>query len=178
MKDEIEAIWQEIERLNSLINQVAQVEVPITGDYQTFRDSKAQNTAGGTFTAGDWRKRTFTGDQDRANAISISSSVFTFDLGGIYFCRIRCPAYMVDAHKTRLRDTTNSSTLLFGSSAFASSVDPAQTDSWIIGEFTVDAGTTVEVQHQCQTTRATDGFGLPSNFEQERYSMAEFWRVE
>ncbi len=139
--------------------------------YICIWEQQAAGTDGGTFTSGAWRTRVLTTEHaDTGGFASLASNQITL-AAGTYRAQISAPAYLVDTHQARLRDITNSATLLVGTSAEA----PAP--SLIVGRFTLAGTTVLEVQHQCQTTRATDGFGTNANFgEAEMFVVAEFWR--
>lgn len=146
--------------------------------YLEFRDEKASNTDGGTFTSGAWRTRTLNTEAvDTNNHGSLSSNQITL-AAGTYVCEIRVPAYAVGRHQARLRNMTDTATTLVGSSASTSSTATVTTDSIITGRFTIADSKTFEVQHQCASTQATVGFGLASNWgEIEIYTVARFWKV-
>lgn len=145
--------------------------------YIKLVDSKATTTDGGTFTAGDWRKRTVTEETDTGSNVSVAASVFVL-AAGTYECLISCPAQQVGYHQTRLRNTTGGSTILVGSSERAASGAAAVTRSFIKGRFTIAGAQNVEIQHRCQTTFADVGLGQANSFgEVEIYTIAEFWKI-
>jgi len=45
-----------------------------------------------------------------------------------------------------------------------------------MGRFTLSTTTVLEVQHQCNTTRASNGFGVAANFTTEVYTSVELTR--
>lgn len=147
-------------------------------DYICVRDKKTQNTEGGTFTLGDWRKRDITEELvDTGSICSIGSSQITL-AAGTYRCLISAPARQVGLHQTRLQNVTDAATLLVGTSEFASPLDTARVAnrSIIVGRFTLAAQKVLEIQHQSSATRADSGFGSACNFTDEIYTVAEFWR--
>ena len=144
--------------------------------YIKLVDSKAATTEGGTFTKDVWQKRTVAQESDIGGHVAVSSSVIVLD-AGTYQCRISCPAFFVDEHQTRLRNTTAGSTVLVGTSETAGNTNNTTTRSFITGIFTIAASQNLEIQHYSETTRATDGFGRASgNAEVEIYTIAEFWK--
>ena len=148
----------------------------ISLSYIKLVDSKASTTAGGGFTSGSWVKRTVTEETDIGANVSISSSVIVL-AAGTYQCRISAPAFSVDAHQIRLRNTTGGSTVLVGTSEFNTDTAEIQTRSVIVGRFTVSGSQNLEIQHQAGTTKATNGLGVPNSFgEAEIYTIAEFWK--
>lgn len=130
--------------------------------YIKLVDSKAAGTDGGTFTSGDWRKRTIAEETDIGSHCSVSSSVIVLSAGD-YECYIAAPAYKVGGHQTRLRNTSAGTNLLIGTSAYSAAADTINTHSIIIGRFTVAAAQNLEIQHQCEITRSSDGMGVSTN---------------
>ncbi len=147
-------------------------------DYIRLHDAPASGTAGGTFTAGAWQKRTVTEDQDAGGHCAVASSVITLE-AGTYDCDITCPANRCAAHQGRLRNTADGATVALGTSEYAHvSTGTVDTISTVRGRFTIAAQKTFEIQHQCGTTKTTNGFGIAVSFsETELYTVAEFWKV-
>lgn len=143
-------------------------------DYVLIQDQKAQNTQGGTATSGAWQKRDLNTEViDTGGLAAIASSVITLQ-PGTYQCRWSAPAYNgVLQHQTRLRNTADAIDYV-GSSERANTL--IQSRSMGSARFTITAAKTFELQHQVNTTVATAGFGLASNFTTEVYSIIEFWR--
>lgn len=148
--------------------------------YIRVEDQKTANTAGGGFTSGSYQTRTLNTEvTDSNNDCTLASNQITL-AAGTYEAFITAPAYYVGQHKARLRNTTDSSTVLVGTSEYAtnSTSDIAQTQSTMRGRFTIAGSKALEVQHQCAATKTTNGFGVAANMtEVEIYTVAEFWRV-
>lgn len=146
-------------------------------DYVCVRDKKNQNTNGGTFTLGAWRKRDITEELvDTGSICSIATNQITL-AAGTYRCLISAPAYRVAAHQARLWDTSNGGALLvLGTTEVAGDAAYSITRSWISGRFTLAAESVLEVQHYCTATLADEGFGIKANITDEIYTVAEFWR--
>ena len=145
--------------------------------YVCIQDQKAQNTTGGTFTAGGWRTRDLTTEvSDTGSLASISSNQITLE-AGTYRCLIMCPAFGVNEHQARLHNTSDSTVVLTGSLGYARQpLTYGMSTSFISGRFTLAAQKVLEVQHYCISTEATDGFGVKMNVTTEVYTMAEFWK--
>lgn len=128
-----------------------------------LRDEKAANTGGGTFTSGAWRTRDLNTETDPDGIVTLASNQFTV-AAGTYNIYVRAPAYSTTGarHKAKLWDDTNSADLIIGSSAYIGADD--QSDSIVMGQIILEESTDLEVQHQTQTTEATLGFGVQSNF--------------
>lgn len=144
--------------------------------YIKLVDSKATTVDAGTFTSGDWRKRTVTEETDVGGHVSVSSSVIVLD-AGTYIVNIICPARAVNTHQARLRNTTANTTLLVGTAVDTSATNPDVGYSFIKGLITVATNQNLEIQHKCATTKTTDGLGRASDQgEAEIYTVAEFWK--
>lgn len=146
--------------------------------YIEIRDQKTAGTDGGGFTSGAWQKRDLnTEHADTGNHASISSSQITL-AAGTYLAEIDCPAIAVNAHQARLYNTSDTATTLVGTSSYCGNGSTQATVSKITGRFTIAASKTFEVQHRCETTKATNGYGDANNFgEVEVYTVARFWKV-
>lgn len=145
-------------------------------DYILIQDQKATNTDGGDFNAGAWRTRDLNTEvSDAGGHASVASNQITL-AAGTYRCRISAPAYQVGRHQTRLRDITNTATLLMGSCGYSVASGGNQTHSFIAGRFTLAGTTILEVQHQGENTQASSvGFGVASHFgDYELFTSAEF----
>lgn len=147
--------------------------------FVVLQDQKTANTAGGTFTSGAWQTRVINTEvTDTNNDCTLSSNQITL-VAGTYECAITAPAIVVDRHKARLQNVTDATTVLLGTTEYSNGGTVASmSPSCINGRFTIAGSKALEVQHQCQTTRATNGFGVESNFGvTEIYTEARFWRV-
>ena len=144
--------------------------------YVKVSDVKTGGTDGGTFTLGAWRTRVLNyEDSDTDSICSLSSNQITLS-AGTYICSISAPATSVNRHKAKLRNTTASTNLLTGTSEFA--YPNVSNRSFISGKFTVAASQALEVQHVCETSNTTYGFGVATNAGvPEVYTVAEFWKV-
>ena len=163
--------------LDQLAARVDDVELSTARAYVLIQDQKSQNTSGGSFTSGDWRTRTLNTEvSDTANLASLSSNQITL-AAGTYEYRITAPGYACDRHQARLYNTTDASVIGVGSSAFGLAASLVATRSEIVGKFTIAASKALEVQHRCQTTSNTYGFGVEANLTTEVYTIAEFWKV-
>ena len=147
-------------------------------DYILIVDEKSTGTDGGTFTSGAWQTRTLnTIKVDSGGNASLLSNQITL-APGKYRYHISCPAFAVDGHQAKLYNITDAVDIEFGTSMFSGSTDFTGNRSEVFGEFEITVSTVVEVQHQCTSTKATNGFGEKANVGSvEKYSIAEFWRI-
>lgn len=144
-------------------------------------DSKSAGTEGGTFTSGDWRTRTLnTVSTNEISGASLSSNQITLP-AGTFFIIASAPGHQVNRHQARLRNTTDGTTTLAGTTEYAG-VDAAtaggMSRSFIVGRFTIAAQKVFEIQHQSSVTKSGDGFGNAADHgETELYSWALIWKV-
>jgi hypothetical protein len=148
------------------------------GEYIFIKDIKSAGTHGGTFTNGAWRTRDLTLiETDDTGVVTLVANQFTLP-AGTYVCDISVPAVNTDRHKSRLQNVTDATTTLLGSSTDCGSNDNDESSSFIKGKFTIAISKTFEVQHRCQTTAATFGFGVASNFAvSEVYTQIKLLRI-
>lgn len=146
-----------------------------------LKDVKPSGTAGGTFTAGAWQTRTLNTVEGDSSIVSLSANQFT--LGpGLYEIEAYAPmSSNTGFGKAKIRSITDSSDLIIGNS---SSTSPAGGLSavvgWcsVIGRINLTASKVLELQHQCQNTGATTGFGQASSFGvSEVYSTIKIKKV-
>lgn len=140
-------------------------------DIIILRDQKGSGTDGGTFTNGAWRTRELNTEVvDTGGYCTVAANQFTL-ANGVYRILASAPGHKVDHHQIRLFDVvaggvvTEGGVLAYGMDVDADNVGDHATVSTLMFRFTVTAGPRAyEIQHQCQTTRATDGFGHANSF--------------
>jgi len=141
-------------------------------------DQKAANTEGGTFTSGARATRVLnTLVRNVASLASLSANAVTLP-AGTYRFRWSAPAFSVDAHKTWLRNTTDSTDAGVGVQAFSISTG----SGWSISEgsavVTIAGSKTFTIEHRCQTSKASNGLGTASNFGSvEIFARLEIWKL-
>ena len=126
-------------------------------------DTKAAGTAGGTFTSGAWRTRVLntevlnliTGASLAANQITLPA--------GTYLITVSSPASGVGEHKIKLCNITDVADTILGSSGYGTTPQYADSNSFIEGYFVIAAPKVFEIQHICNHTQSTNGFGIASN---------------
>ena len=145
------------------------------------RDEKSSGTQSGTFTSGAWQTRTLntTATNEIASA-SLSSNQITLPSGTYYIDAI-LNAGGVNNHKAKLRNTSDSSDTIIGTSEFSASDASGQlitNHSFVKGRFTIAAEKTFELQHRCDTTRSSAGYGYKTQFGVvEVYADVKIWKV-
>jgi hypothetical protein len=143
------------------------------------RDEKSSGTAGGTFTSGAWQTRTLnTSVTNEISGASLSSNQITLP-SGTYYIQSTSPVGMENSgyHKAKLRNITDSSDTIIGTSEFGFVYDGGSR-SFVNGRFTISAQKTFELQHRCANTMTTNGFGTPSGLSVvEVYADVQIWKV-
>ena len=131
-------------------------------------DQKAQNTAGGDFTSGAWQTRQINTEQsDDDSIVAVSSNQFTIGAGK-YLIEAFAPVLGVGAHQTRLYNITDTAVEETGMNGHS----PASTGNFssVYAVVDISVDTTYEIQHRCQTTKASTGFGFATNWNAEVYT--------
>lgn len=132
--------------------------------YAIICDEKADNVDGGTFTSGAWRTRDLNTEiADPDDIVSIGSNQFTLGAGS-YLIEAAAPAFDCDRHQTRLYNVTTSTVVQHGRNAYGASANNVESESTVTARVTITGNTAFEIQHRCQTTKATTGLGLDNNF--------------
>ena len=132
--------------------------------YAIICDEKANDTAAGAFTSGDWRTRDLNTEiADPDGIVSISSNQFTLG-AGTYLIEASSPAFDCNRHQTRLYNATTTTVVQYGQAMSGSSTYSGLNNSCVYARTTITGDTAFEIQHQCQTTKTTTGFGLDNEF--------------
>jgi len=157
---------------------VQAVPVPTASSIAIFNETQASGTNGGGFTSGSYIKRVLnTTVVNNITGCSIASSVITLP-AGTYQVFATPSAISVGSHKSRLQNTTAATTLALGETAYNNTSFAAYTTSTIQAYFVLATSSTIELQHRCQTTKTTDGYGIASSFgDSEIYSQITIFKV-
>ncbi len=181
--DFVEVVWtQNAGTVNVLADERthfsanARPTIIVAVPHVVVKDSKAQNTAGGTFTSGaDQTRDLNTLDADSAGLATVASNQVTLPAGTYRFF-IRAPGYQCGAHQAFLYNVTDSTEIKRGTTETSGATSATTTASVIEGRMVLSGSRALEVRHRCTTTSTTNGFGLPANFAAEVYTVAEFWK--
>ena len=165
--------------------------VPTAGglfsSYALISDQKTQNSAGGTFTSGAWRTRDLQREiADPDGIVTITANQFILGAGS-YFIRWSAPAAskidtgtQIGKHQSRLYDVTGTAEVEPGSPEnLAFYIYPpvgASNRSVGVARVSPSGTNTYRIEHQCETTMATMGFGYASNFTAEQYTLVEIFK--
>ena len=135
-------------------------------------------TAGdrGTFTSGGWRTREINTEVvDTDNIVSLSSNQFTLQ-PGTYQIKFGACAYKVNRHITRLRQISPLTTIAAGSSQYSWATDANLQWSRGFARLTISQATAYEIQHYCQTTQSSNGFGFQMTYSTSDYVQVEIYK--
>jgi len=140
-------------------------------------DEKSSGVSGGTFNNGAWRTRDLnTIFQTRGGGVSLASNQFTLE-AGIWRIEASAPATYVNGHMIALVGMTLGA-LQLGTSAYAGNAVNVTTRSELAREITLTAPEAFEIQHKCELSQATFGFGAAMNVSTtEKYTIVEIHRL-
>jgi hypothetical protein len=142
------------------------------------RDEKSAGTNGGTFSSGSFQTRDLnTSVTNEITSASLSSNQITLP-SGTYFITATLPFHNSGRSKAKLRNTSDSSDAIIGTTDFGSSADDQQGTNFITGRFTIASSKTFEIQQRCESSTSGTGFGVASNFGvTEVYTDVQIWKV-
>ena len=122
------------------------------------REETAGN--GGTFTAGSWLTRTLnTEHYNGITGASLAGNQLTLP-AGTYLMKWSAPAYKSQQHCARLYNVTDSAVVDYGISEYNAAGDAVQTRSIGKKVVTIASAKAFRVEHYCQDTQATNGWGV------------------
>jgi|TARA_Y100000034_G_C6822951_1_gene370825 hypothetical protein len=127
-------------------------------------DQKSDTTDGGGTTSGSFQTRDLNTEiSDPDGIVSISSNQFTLG-AGTYHIYFQAPNFRGNAHKAMLFDVTGAANLGFSTNGHSGSGDSVA--NIVSGSFVHSpaSSNTYEIQHRCETTQATYGFGVACGF--------------
>lgn len=143
-----------------------------------IKDLRAAGTNGGAYTSGTWNTRTLNTVEGNSSFLTLSSNQFTLP-AGTYKITGSAPAYDVNNHHTRIRNVTDGTTAINGSSEYNSTGDATQTRSHVAGIITITATKTFSFQHFIVTNSGVEdsGFAYAPQGEQELYAILEIQKL-
>lgn len=138
-----------------------------------IHDRKAANTNGGTFTSGAWRQRTLnTATRNTITGASLASNQLTLPAGA-YYAEWKADVYAVNAHRSRLYNATDASVIEYSGNNYAATGGVSTGSCY----FTITSSKAFEIDHYCQTTGTTTGFGVAASFGvDEIYCELRVWK--
>jgi len=132
-------------------------------------ESQSTGTNGGTFLSNGWRTRVLNDISGNGPAILLNNQ-FTLT-PGVYNISGFCPAYKVGNHQCRLFDITNNLVCKYGTSQLTTTIksnsnsdSDSMTSSFLEHYMVIPTNTIFRIEHRCENTRNSDGFGISSGF--------------
>jgi hypothetical protein len=157
---------------------------PTVSDLIIVAEQYPTGYSGGTFVSGAWRQRTLNAEiVDTANIASLSGGNLTIP-AGTYRYEAQGVACAVGQHRVRLQNITAGTTIAIGENTFSQ----AYTSAWgvsaydcvpafVTGQFTIEATTTISLEHFGAVTVYSYGFGILTNLGVEQYATLKLERI-
>lgn len=145
-------------------------------------DVKASGTNGGTPSTGSYQTRTLNTLNDPTGIVSnLSSNQFTLPAGS-YYVQAEVPSYRAGYSKSKLRNITDGTDALLGSSIYDAD-DPTNGstsgNSMIRGYITIASPKVFEIQHRVTINAGTFGLGLATSFgDNETYTQVVLTKIK
>ena len=145
--------------------------------YAVIADQKSTTTDGGTFTSGAWQTRDLNTEIiDTDGIVSISTNQFTLGAGN-YLIKWFAPCMSVNLNKARLYDVTGTATVGVGTPQHSYEHSYVPTPSMGFARVTPSGSNVYRIEHYCNLTRATNGFGdATSEGEPEIYTIVAIYK--
>jgi hypothetical protein len=142
------------------------------------RDEKSANTSGGAGTTGAFTKRDLnTVLTNEISGASLASSVITLP-SGTYYIFGSSPAYNVNSHRIKLRNTSDSTDTLLGTTEYNNDGAYVMTRSIVTGRFTIASSKNFELQYRISANPTGNALGSPNNYSiTEVYADVQIWKV-
>tara|TARA_B100000287_G_C20633824_1_gene780894 strand:- start:625 stop:1287 length:663 start_codon:yes stop_codon:yes gene_type:complete len=149
--------------------------------YAIICDEKSTGTSAGGFTKDAWQDRELNTEiTDPDGIVSINSTDKTFTLqAGTYLIEWSAPAYKVTDHISRLYDVTGTAALATGFNQYAhDNYGLTMSRSEGFYRHIITASNTYKIQHYCNWTNSTNGFGfaVPPADATEKYTWVKIYK--
>ena len=139
-------------------------------------DEKSSSTHGGTSATSYTTRDLNTSVTNEISGASLSSNQITLP-SGTYYINASAPAYGCNRHRIKLRNTTDSSDTILGSSEYTE-VGSASSRSFVIGRFTIASQKVFEIQHRTEAVQSTTGLGVSADMgDTNIYTNVQIWKV-
>jgi hypothetical protein len=147
--------------------------------YVKISDTTSAGVDPGTFTSGSWQTTPLTTkDFDTGSNCTLASNHFTLT-SGTYYVNWFFIGYHVNAFQSRIRNTTDSTTVAAGSIQYSNGAEIDGAESIGSTVITTDGTKTYELQGQCEVTQTVDGYGFSRNFgENNIFSAVVMLKVQ
>jgi hypothetical protein len=141
------------------------------------RDEKTSGTAGGASVDSYTKRDLNTTLTNEISGASISSSVITLPAGTFYILA-SAPIFKSNQHKLKLRNTSDSTDTLIGTSEYSDNDYNVNNRSFVTGRFTIASSKNFELQHRVSAVVASNGLGVSSSHGNvEVYADCQIWKV-
>ncbi len=148
-----------------------------TGLVAYLKDIKPNNTTGGGCTAGSYAKHDLTTIEGNSSLVTLASSEFTLK-AGTYELNGYSTMSSANRHRAKIRNITTGTDAILGDSAYTTSSTNVHTKSFFDGIIVVPSDQTFQLQYRCETTDASDGLGVASNFgEPELFALVKIRKI-
>lgn len=142
-----------------------------------IRDEKPSGTPGGTFTSGAYQTRVLNTLVDPSGVVtSLSANTFTLPAGH-YRIRAAAPTYNTNLSKIKLRNTTDSTDVIVGSSIYCGTSTLGE--ATLSGTFLISSPKSFQIMHRGNLTTPSNGLGEAAGFgDVEVYATVELERLD
>lgn len=151
---------------------------PPTAQIAIFKDVKPSGVDAGTFTAGSYVTRELNTHEGLKTFASLNSNQITLEKGK-YLIEAFAPAFIVNNHKLKIRNISDSVDAIIGQTAVAAGTSGLSTSpATLTGLIEINESKVFEIQHICQTSRSTDGLGRAFPFgDNEVYTVVKIQKI-
>ena len=142
------------------------------------RDEKSASSDGGGTTGGSVMTRDLnTVVTNEITGASLGSNQITLP-SGTYYIEAYAPGYACNKHRLFLYNTTDSSYTIMGSTGYARTTNAHQTESKLMGRFTIAAQKVFDLRQYFGSTQSGSGMGVSEDQSRtEYYANAQIWKV-
>ena len=142
------------------------------------RDEKSAGTDGGSSTGGSVQTRDLnTVVTNEITGASLGSNQITLP-SGTYYIEAYTHGYACNKHRLFLYNTTDSSYTIMGSTGYARTSNAHQTESKLMGRFTIAAQKVFDLRQYFGSTQSGSGMGVSEDQSRtEYYANAQIWKV-
>lgn len=142
------------------------------------QDQKASETNAGASSVGNQTREINTTLRNTITGASLASNQITLPAGD-YYIEASAPSYRSGRHKIKLKNVTDSTNEVIGTSSFNDRDEDAQNASFISGYFSIAAEKDFEIQHYISLAKTIDGLGIATNEPGvvEVYTDVKIWKI-
>ena len=164
--------------VGTLQNNGAAVQGKFESQLLHVRDEKSAGSDGGGTTGGSVMTRDLnTVVTNEITGASLGSNQITLP-SGTYYIEAYAPGYACNKHRLFLYNTTDSSYTIMGSTGYARTTNAHQTESKLMGRFTIAAQKVFDLRQYFGSTQSGSGMGVSEDQSRtEYYANAQIWKV-